>query len=84
MFDGQTDYFDVNVINETRNATYKRLAKLAGSAGIDEAKIYDLLEVSDKPDKDGNTNVGNKTTDDLKQLIKVSPIEARASGPRLT
>lgn len=70
LFDGQTDYFDVNVINETRNATYKRLAKLAGSAGIDEAKIYDLLEVSDKPDKDGNTNVGNKTTDDLKQLIK--------------
>jgi len=71
LFDKQTDYFDANVVNETRNNTYKRLAKLAASVGLDESKIYSKLEISDKPDKDGNTNIGNETTNDLKQLIKV-------------
>lgn len=61
----------MNVVNETRNATYKRLSKLAASVGLDEATIYDLLEVSDKPASDGSLNVGNKVTDDLKLLIKV-------------
>lgn len=70
LFDKQTDYFDANVVNETRNNTYKRLAKLAASVGLDESKIYSKLEISDKPDKDGNTNTGNETTNDLKQLIK--------------
>ena len=71
LFDKQTEYFDVNVVNETRNKTYERLAKLAGEVGIDSKKIYQLLEVSDKPDKDGNTNVGNQVTNDLKIIVKV-------------
>ena len=71
LFDKQTEYFDVNVVNETRNNTYKRLSKLAAGVGLDESAIYQKLEISDKPDKDGNTNIGNETTDDLKQLIKV-------------
>lgn len=71
LFAKQTDYFDANVVNEPRNKTYERLAKLAGSVGLDEKKIYDLLEISDKPDKDGNTNSGNRVTNDLKLLIKV-------------
>jgi len=72
LFEKQTDYFDVNVVNETRNATYKKLAKLAGSIGVDETKIYDLLEVADKPAEDGSLNIGNKVTDDLKVLIKAA------------
>jgi len=70
LFDKQTDYFDVNVINETRNATYKRLAKLAATVGLDESKIYELLEVSDKPSSDGSLNVGNQVTTDFKLLVK--------------
>lgn len=71
LFDKQTDYFDVNVVNETRNKTYERLSKLAGEVGLDSKKIYSLLEVSDKPDKDGNMNTGNQVTDDLKIIIRV-------------
>ena len=36
LFDQQADFFDVNIVNETRNATYKRLAKIAASVGVDE------------------------------------------------
>lgn len=71
LFDKQTEFFDVNVVNEPRNETYKRLAKLAGSAGVDEKAVYSLLEVPDKPGKDGSLNVGNGVTDDVKLLVKV-------------
>ena len=50
----------MNVVNEKRNDTYKRLAKIAGSVGIDEGKFYELLEISDKPGPDGSLNSGNK------------------------
>lgn len=72
LFDKQTEYFDVNVVNESRNNTYKRLAKLAGTVGVDESKIYKQLEVSDKPAEDGSLNTGNATTNDLKLLIKAA------------
>lgn len=62
LFAKQTDFFDVNVVDEPRNKTYERLAKLAGGAGVDEKKVYGLLEVPDKPDKDGSTNVGMDTS----------------------
>lgn len=71
LFDKQSDYFDVNVVNETRNATYKRLAKLAASVGVDEGKIYGLLEIADKAADDGSLNIGNKVTNDFKLLVKV-------------
>ncbi|QIW95751.1 hypothetical protein AMS68_001269 [Peltaster fructicola] len=70
LFDKQTEYFDVNVVNESRNKTYERLAKLASEVGIDEKKIYSLLEISNKPDADGGLNSGNKVTDDIKLLVK--------------
>ncbi|CAD0081863.1 unnamed protein product [Aureobasidium vineae] len=70
LFDKQTDYFDVNVVNETRNQTYKRLAKLAAAVGLDESKIYSQLEISNKPGPDGSLNSGNQVTNDLKLLIK--------------
>lgn len=71
LFDKQTDYFDVNMVHESRNKTYERLAKLAGGVGLDEKKIYGLLEVSDKPASDGSLNSGNKVTDDVKLMVKV-------------
>ena len=58
-------------MNETRNRTYERLTQLAGSVGLDEKKVYELLAVGDEPDKDGGLNVGNGVTDDIKFMVKV-------------
>ena len=71
LYDKQTDFFDVSVVHEERNNTYKRLAKIAAGVGIDEKKIYSLLEVSDKSDKDGSKNIGNGVTNDIKLMVKV-------------
>jgi len=87
LFEHQKEYFDANVVNETRNQTYRRLAKLAGQLeaevkkdadkgvevprGIEE-KVYQMLEISDKPDKDGGLNTGNQITDALKAQIKAA------------
>lgn len=71
LFEKQNDYFDVNVVHEPRNKTYERLAKLAGGVGLDENKIYGLLEVSDKPASDGSLNIGNQVTNDVKLMVKV-------------
>lgn len=76
LFKDQKAYFDVNVVNETRNQTYKRLAKLAGSVGVSEAEVYKLLEIPEKPGQDGALNVGNGVTDDLKVLVKVRKRQA--------
>lgn len=59
-------------MHESRNKTYERLSKIAGSVGLDEKRIYSLLEVSDKPDKDGSMNIGNAVTNDVKLMVKVS------------
>ncbi|KAI9785843.1 MAG: hypothetical protein M1816_008235 [Peltula sp. TS41687] len=72
LFDKQTDYFDVNVVNETRNSTYQRLAKLAAGVGVDEGKLMHMLTVADKPAQDGSLNIGNEVTNDLKVLVKVN------------
>jgi len=72
LFDKQTEYYDVSVVNETRNQTYARLAKLAASVGVDEAKVYDLLKISDKPGADGSLNTGNGVTADIKVMTKTN------------
>ncbi|KAK2050954.1 hypothetical protein LY76DRAFT_599657 [Colletotrichum caudatum] len=72
LFQTQKDYFDANVVNELRNDTYRRLAKLAASVGVDEDKVLQLLLVSDKPRSDGALNVGNGVTTDLKVLVKLA------------
>ncbi|KAF2682708.1 hypothetical protein K458DRAFT_419551 [Lentithecium fluviatile CBS 122367] len=72
LFDQQKDFFDVNVVNETRNATYKRLAKIAGSVGVDEDNVYELLHISDKPGEDGSLNTGNRVTNDVKVQVKTN------------
>jgi len=75
LFEHQKEYFDVNVVNESRNETYKRLAKLAGQVeGVDEKKVLRLLTVSDKPGEDGGLNVGNGVTDDVKQMVKMNRV----------
>ncbi|KAI4241746.1 MAG: hypothetical protein L6R40_004423 [Gallowayella cf. fulva] len=72
LFEHQTEFFDVNVVNETRNQTYRRLAKLAGTVeGVEEERVYGLLEVGDQPGEDGGLNVGNGVTDDVKLMVKV-------------
>lgn len=81
LFEHQAEYFDVNVVNETRNNTYKRLAKLAGSVdGIDEKTIFDLLVVPDKPSENGGLNIGNKVTNDVKFMVKAN----RLTGVHVT
>lgn len=80
LFEKQEEYFDVNVVNETRNQTYSRLSKLAGGVGLDEKKIYGLLEISDKPGPDGSLNSGNQVTNDLKLLVKAN----RLTGVHVT
>ncbi|KAH8682216.1 hypothetical protein BX600DRAFT_478990 [Xylariales sp. PMI_506] len=72
LFKHQKEYMDVNIVNETRNASYKRLAKLAGSVGVDEAKFYELLEIPDKPTADGSVNIGNQITADFKVVVKMA------------
>lgn len=72
LFEKQTEYFDVNVVNESRNETYKRLAELAGSVGVDESQVYDYLKISDKPGEDGSLNTGNQVTNDIKVMVKAN------------
>ncbi|KAJ5552917.1 hypothetical protein N7494_002295 [Penicillium frequentans] len=74
LFKHQTEFFDVNVVNETRNSTYERLAKIAGSVGVDERKFLDLLRIPEVPDEDGHLNVGNQITNDLKWIIKTDRV----------
>ncbi|KAF2459833.1 thioredoxin-like protein [Lineolata rhizophorae] len=72
LFARQTDFFDVSVVHETRNATYKRLAAVAGEVGVDEGALYGLLEVPGKPGEGGALNIGNKVTDDVKVMVKAN------------
>ncbi|KAL2005011.1 hypothetical protein VTN00DRAFT_2861 [Thermoascus crustaceus] len=74
LFKQQTNFFDVNTVNETRNKTYERLAKIAGSVGVDENQVLKLLIVSDKPGEDGSLNSGNSVTDDIKLMTKANRV----------
>lgn len=71
LFEHQKDFFDVSVVKESRNETYQRLAKIAGAVGVDEAKVFSMLEIPDKPAEDGSLNGGNKVTNDIKLMVKV-------------
>jgi len=80
LFEHQKEFFDVNVVHEARNDTYKRLSKLATSVGLDEGKVFDLLKVSDEPGEGGSLNVGNQVTDDVKLMVKAN----RRTGVHVT
>lgn len=72
LFDEQKSFFDVSVVGETRNETYKRLAKIAGAAGVDEAQVYKLLAIPEKAESQDALNVGNGVTNDLKLVTKMN------------
>lgn len=73
LFGAQREYFDLALLDEKRNDTYRRLAKLAGSVGVSEDEVYDLLKI--EGDKNGDSlNVGNKVTNDLKLIIKANRV----------
>lgn len=72
LFERQKEFFDVSVVNETRNNTYKRLAKIAGEVGVDEGKVYELLKIGEEPGEDGSLNSGNGVTDAVKVQVKAN------------
>lgn len=71
LFNRQEEFYDVSVVNETRNRTYERLAKIASSVGVNEHRMLELLVVSDRPGENGALNVGNQVTNDIKEMVKV-------------
>lgn len=48
------------------------MAKIAGGVGVNEREILELLTIKDKPDENGQLNIGNQVTNDLKLIIRVS------------
>ncbi|KAH8787448.1 hypothetical protein F5882DRAFT_112372 [Hyaloscypha sp. PMI_1271] len=75
LFDDAKSFYDVNVVNETRNQTYQRLSKIGAKVGLDEQKIFELLKISDKSAEDGSLNIGNGVTNDLKVLVKMNRMQ---------
>ncbi|KAJ5127508.1 hypothetical protein N7448_008287 [Penicillium atrosanguineum] len=74
LFKCQTEFFDVSLVNETRNKTYERLAQIAGSVGLDERKVLELLEIPESPGEDGQLNIGNQVTNDIKLMVKADRV----------
>lgn len=73
LFEHQKEYFDVNVVNETRNATYKRLARLASdTVYVSEEGMTKLLTIPEKPGKNGELNAGNGVTGDVRTITKMA------------
>ncbi|KAE8156316.1 thioredoxin-like protein [Aspergillus tamarii] len=70
LFKQQKDFFDVSVVNETRNRTYERLAEVAGRVGVEEREVLKLLTVSNKASDNGELNTGNDVTEDIKKMVK--------------
>ncbi|TVY68756.1 hypothetical protein LSUE1_G005509, partial [Lachnellula suecica] len=75
LFDESQSFYDVNVVNETRNQTYTRLSKLGAKVGVDEKEMLKLLWISDKPAEDGSLNTGNWVTNELKVLVKMNRMQ---------
>jgi len=75
LFDDAKSFYDVNIVHETRNQTYQRLAKIGSSVGIDEKEFLKLLWIDDKPAADGSLNTGNGVTNDLKVLVKMNRMQ---------
>jgi hypothetical protein len=79
LFANQAAFFDEAVVDETRNQTYQRLARLArDSGGVDNGEVYKLLEV--KGGGGEAKNVGNAVTGDVKTIVKM----ARLTGVHVT
>ncbi|KAK0668317.1 hypothetical protein QBC41DRAFT_322104 [Cercophora samala] len=73
LFSQQKSYFDISLVNEPRNETYRRLAKLASdSVGLDQDQVYNLLAIPSQPGEDGALNAGNAVTNDVKLITKIN------------
>ncbi|KAM0485177.1 hypothetical protein ACHAPX_001158 [Trichoderma viride] len=72
LFAVQTEFYDISVVNETRNKTYRRLAKVAAKVGVSEDDVYKLLAIPEKAGEDGSLNSGNAVTNDLKVVTKMN------------
>lgn len=72
LFAVQTEFYDISVVNETRNQTYRRLAKVAAKVGVSEDEVYKLLAIPEKAGEDGSLNIGNAVTNDLKVVTKMN------------
>jgi len=71
LFEEQEKYFDTAVWNETRPATYVRLAELAHrAAGIDKENFIHLVSVPASKEAGKESNGGNEITADLKLFIR--------------
>ncbi|KAJ6137004.1 hypothetical protein N7497_012256 [Penicillium chrysogenum] len=70
----QAEFFDVSVVNKTRNKTYERLARIAGSIGVDEQKVLSLLVIPETPNSQDELNVGNQLTNDMKWMTKANRV----------
>lgn len=73
-----TSFYDVPLVNTTRNDVYAQLVDLATSTipGFDGAAMLALLRVPDVPRDpagraDAGRNPGNGVTDDLKLVVKM-------------
>ncbi|RJE26514.1 hypothetical protein PHISCL_01127 [Aspergillus sclerotialis] len=72
LFKNQTEFFDAYTVNETRNKTYERLAKVAGTVGVNESQVLGLLKVNENTADQSQLNSGNQVTNDIKQMVKAN------------
>ncbi|PWY71495.1 hypothetical protein BO70DRAFT_343054 [Aspergillus heteromorphus CBS 117.55] len=70
LFSQQKEFFDVSVVNETRNTTYERLARIGATVGVNEDEMLNALRISEEANSEEHLNVGNKVTNDIKLMIK--------------
>ena len=75
MYDDAKSFYDANVVNETRNKTYERLAKVGAKVGVNEQELLKLLWIDDKPASDGGLNTGNGVTNELRVLVKMNRMQ---------
>jgi len=71
LFDEQEKYYDTAVMNETRAATYAKLAELAHRVvGVEKEKFLQLLSLKPSAEAGKESNAGNEITNDLKLFIR--------------
>ncbi|KAJ5253170.1 hypothetical protein N7489_003580 [Penicillium chrysogenum] len=51
-----------------------RLARIAGSIGVDEQKVLSLLVIPETPNSQDELNVGNQLTNDMKWMTKANRV----------
>ena len=83
LFQNQAEFFDVSVVNETRNKTYERLAKIAGSIGVDVHEVLALLVIPETSNSPDELNAGNQLANDMKWMTKVDDRDLTPGQPIL-